>query len=168
MRRTSTLISFRRTAARDALRAEQGQTVVEFALLLPVFLLILMGVLWFGRAMNYAQDATHLANEAARFATVNVNPAQLPGSTCAGGASLQSCIQSQADSNELQTGNATLCVSFPNGTSNVGDPVKVTVTTTNFSWLPLFNPPIPVNQQISGSAVMRLEAPPSNYSAGCT
>jgi Flp pilus assembly protein TadG len=143
--------------------------MVEFALLLPIMLLILMGILWFGRAMNYAQDATHLANEAARFAAVNVNPAQLPGAsaTCSG-LSLQACIQSQADSNELQSGNATLCVSFPNGTSNTGDPVKVTVRTTNFSWIPLFNPPIPVDQQIGGSAVMRLEAPATNYSAGCT
>jgi Flp pilus assembly protein TadG len=149
----STLI--RTPDARKALKDEGGQTMVELALLLPIFLLVLMGILWFGRAMNYAQDETHLANEAARFAAVNVNPGP--------GGSLQGAIRGQADSTELQNGS-TMCVSFPNGTSNIGDPVKVTMS-TSYSWIPMLG--VGPSSTITGSAVMRLEAVPTNYGAGC-
>jgi Flp pilus assembly protein TadG len=44
---------------------------VEFVLLLPVLLLLVFGILEFGRAINYWIDMTHLANEGARYASVN-------------------------------------------------------------------------------------------------
>lgn len=135
--------------------------MVELALVLPIFLLILMGILWFGRAMNYAQDETHLANQAARSAAVDAAAAQFGG--CASGSTLQAAVKSCADSGELKN-NATLCISFPNGTSNIGDPVKVTVS-TSYTWIPMLG--VGPSSTITGSAVMRLDAPPTNYSAGC-
>jgi Flp pilus assembly protein TadG len=146
------------------LHAEDGSALVEFALALPVLVLVLMGVLWMGRALNYSVDETHLANEAARFAAVNVNPG--PAST------LQASVRGQADSNELRNGGTSdvpgasqMCIDFPNGSSNVGDPVRVTMK-VDFNWLPILGLPV-TKTTINGSAVMRLEAPPTNYSAGC-
>jgi len=60
MRRRSSLFSDRR-----------GATAVEFALILPPFLLLLLGVVEFGRAL-WTQSALHFAvEEAARCATVD-------------------------------------------------------------------------------------------------
>ena len=146
-------------------RAEEGATLVEFAMVLPILVVLIMAIMWFGRAFNYWIDETHLANEAARYAVVNKNPG--PAAT------LQESVRSQADSSELKNGGSStvgspsqLCIDFPNGTSNVGDPVRATMT-VKFNWLPILD--LPVTQStISSSATMRLEAPPSNYSAGCS
>jgi Flp pilus assembly protein TadG len=139
---------------------------VEFALILPVLALLLFGMLDFGKAFNYWIDETHLANEGARFAVVNKNPAT--------SGSLQQYIRNQVTSNELRNGGTSsvpspvqVCIEFPSGTSNVGDPVRVTLTAT-YRWLGVLAARMSVTQTtISGSSTMRLEAPPTNYSAGC-
>ena len=51
-----------------------GQTLVEFALVLPIFLLIVMGVFEFGRAITYWHDLNNTAQVAARYAVVNRYP----------------------------------------------------------------------------------------------
>lgn len=143
--------------------AESGVALVEFTLVLPLLLLVLFAILEFGKGFNYWIDETHLANEAARFAVVNKDP----GSS----GTLQDYILSQADTNELRSGGTAsipakpqVCISFPNGTSKVGDPVKATVTLT-YHWLPFLKL---VDTPITASATMRLEAVPSNYAAGCS
>jgi Flp pilus assembly protein TadG len=158
----------RRPARRFA--AEDGAALVEFTLLLPVFLLLLFGMTTFGRAMNYSVDETHLANVAARFAAVNNNPGATSGET------LQQWTRAQADSNELRNGGSEnvpnapqVCVTFPNGTANVGDPVQVTMS-TDYQWLPAiinWGKTLPTSSTVKGSAIMRIEVPPTNYSAGC-
>src|SRR5438552_2693398 len=63
----------------ERLRCEQGQALVEFALVLPVLLLVVVGIVTFGRAMNYDSQETHLVNEAARYAAVDQVPAGATG-----------------------------------------------------------------------------------------
>jgi Flp pilus assembly protein TadG len=141
---------------------ESGVALVEFALVLPLLLLILIGMLDFGKIFNYWID------EAARYAVVNKNPST-------GGGSLQSYIQQQADTPELRNGGtsaipvgAQVCISFPNGTAKVGDPVEVTVS-TDYHFIPFLGTKVGVaSKSISGSSIMRLESPPTNYAAGCT
>lgn len=148
------------------LGGEEGTALVEFALILPILALLLFAMLDFGKAFNYWIDETHLANEGARWAVVNRNP---------GGGSLQQYIRQQATTAELRNGGtasipnpAQVCISFPNGTSNVGDPVLVTVSAT-YHWLPILGGRIGIAQTtISGSSDMRLEALPTNYAAGCS
>lgn len=141
---------------------EAGVALVEFALVLPVLLAVLLGMLDFGRALNYWIDETHLANEGARWAVVNRNP----GST-----TLQQYIQEQADTAELRNGSssvtraAQVCIGFPNGTQTVGDPVRVIVSAA-YSWLPFLRIGV-ATTTITGSATMRLEANPTNYGVGC-
>jgi Flp pilus assembly protein TadG len=141
--------------------------MVEFALVLPLLLVLLFGMLEFGKAFNYWIDTTHLANEGARWAVVNHNP---------GAGTLQEYVKSRANTVELREGGtasipagdeAEVCISFPNGTANVGDPVLVTVTAT-YHWIPFIGDRISsADVTITGSATMRLEAPPSNYGEGC-
>ena len=140
---------------RRALRtSESGAALVEFAVVLPVLLLILLGILDFGRAMNYFNDATQMANEGARWAAVNRNP---------GSSTLAQYILEQADTTELRD-HSQVCISFPTGSSRIGDPVRVTVT-TDFSFLPFLDL---ASVTMRGEAVMRLEQLPSNYSAECS
>jgi Flp pilus assembly protein TadG len=152
--------------SRSAQGPEAGAALVEFALVLPLLLVLLFGMLDFGKAFNYWIDQTHLANEGARWAAVNKNP---------GGGTLQEYIRSQANTAELRDGGTAsvpgaieICISFPNGTSQVGDPVRVTAS-ASYSWLPFLGGRIGITStSISASATMRLEAVPSVYSAGCS
>ena len=59
-------LGFRRTAARDC-----GATLVEFALVCSLFLVMLFGVIEFGRALYTYHFVSHAAREAARWAAVN-------------------------------------------------------------------------------------------------
>ncbi len=136
-----------------------GQAVVEFAVLTPVLLSFVFGILDFGRSMNYYNDATHLANEGARWAVVNVNP---------GSGTLQSYIKSQGDTAEMQN-NSTVCITFPGpGGAQAGQPVHVTVS-VNFNWLPWIQSVLggTTSTTMTGMADMRLEQAPTTYSAGC-
>jgi Flp pilus assembly protein TadG len=154
---------------------QAGQALVEFALVLPLLAVLLFGMLDFGKAYNYWNDATHLSAEGARFAAVNSAPT--PGSAV----SLQAQIRGQADTAELRTGTTTsvpgapqVCIDFPNGTSNPGDPVRVRMTFT-YSWIPILSSRISIlgsrfstpSSTITSSSIMRLEATPTTYSAGC-
>ena len=138
--------------------------------MIPILAVVLFGMIDLGRAFNYWNDATHLTAEGARFAAVNRKPD--PGS----GLSLQAQIHNQADTDELRNGGTSsvasasqVCIDFPNGTSNIGDPVRVTMSFT-YNWLPLpalVDEPDFASSMIDSSTVMRLEAPPTNYAAGC-
>jgi len=155
-----------RTRAASGRDPESGVALVEFALVLPLLLILLFGMLDFGKAFNYWIDETHLANEGARWAVVNKNP---------GSGSLQQYIQQQADTPELRNGGTSsvqtplqACISFPNGTAEVGDPVHVTASVT-YNWLPFLGSRVGIAQTtITGSSTMRLEARPTAYGAGCS
>lgn len=53
----------------------RGQALVEFALVLPILLLFLLGILDFGRAVYASHTIGNAAREAARLAIVDQNPA---------------------------------------------------------------------------------------------
>jgi Flp pilus assembly protein TadG len=142
-----------------------GTAVIEFAVVLPVLLLIVLGTADFALAMNTYNNETQLANEGARWAVVNSNP---------GSGSLQNYIKSQGDTGDIQQ-HAIVCITFPanpaTGTSGqVGDPVQVTVSLA-FKWLSYITNSIPsagLQTTIVGNAVMRLEQLPTTYGAGCS
>jgi Flp pilus assembly protein TadG len=142
---------------------EDGAALVEFALVVPILLVLLFGLVDFGKAFNYWIDETHLANEGARWAVVNKNP---------GSGTLQEYIRDQANTPELRTGGTSsvadplqVCISFPNG-ELVGEPVEVTVS-TSYTWMSFLGLTA-TEKTITGRSTMRLEARPSNYSAGCS
>ncbi len=64
---------------------EGGQGIVEFALLLPVFLLVLMAILEFGMAFDHALSITYATREGARTGAALVNGGGTAG--CASGQS---------------------------------------------------------------------------------
>ena len=66
------------------LRRSDGVAMTEFALILPIFMVIVAGLLGFGRVFFYWIQANHVANETARWAIVDVNP-YAPTDFAAGG-----------------------------------------------------------------------------------
>ena len=145
----------------QVVKKSDGVVLVEFALLLPVLLLILFGIMSFGLAFNYWIDETHLTREAARYAAVDHNPG--PEET------LQASILGQSDTTELEAG-AELCIEYPpnadgsGSAGQVGDPVRATMTYDH-----TFIPFLGIGTvEIRASATMRLEAPPSDVAEDCT
>jgi Flp pilus assembly protein TadG len=51
--------------------SSRGQSLVEFALVIPIFLLVLMGIFDLGRAVYYSSTINNAAKEAAREAIVD-------------------------------------------------------------------------------------------------
>jgi hypothetical protein len=58
-----------------------------------------------------------------------------------------------------------VCIRFPTKKAEIGEPVEVEVTSTT-NWIPILNTGA-TSTTIKGTAVMRLEAPPTTYGEEC-
>ena len=61
----------RAAGGRETRRNERGQALAEFALVLPLILLFIAGIVEMGRAWNIKQAVTDAAREGARYAVIN-------------------------------------------------------------------------------------------------
>lgn len=143
-----------RSSRRDR---ESGQAMVEFAIILFPLLLIVVGVIQFGIALNYWLDMNRIANQGARHAVVNHWPgcsATAPGNSCTvstwnctgappTGIRLSHYLECQALSRGLR-GKVTVDVCYPpdadpNTTDGrLGAPVRVTLESP-FQFVPIMN-----------------------------
>jgi Flp pilus assembly protein TadG len=151
--------SIHKCLLRTLRKSETGQATVELALVLPVVLLILLGILDFGRAFNTDNTTNHLANLGARFAAVGTFPSGKSGE------SLCEYINSSAAPSNLK---AKLGVKIAEPTVAVGEPVEVQVT-SNYHWLKFIQGAIgrETATAIVGSATMRIENT-ANGSMACS
>ncbi|MEW6726174.1 TadE/TadG family type IV pilus assembly protein [Desulforudis sp. 1088] len=62
---------------RSLWRGEKGQSLVEFALILPLLLLLLFGTIEFGRVFSASLVITNAAREGARLGAVGKTDAQI-------------------------------------------------------------------------------------------
>ncbi len=62
-------------------RDRRGQALVEFALVFPIVLLVIFGIIVFGLFIFYQQQLTNVAREAARFAAIHSSTALCPTSS---------------------------------------------------------------------------------------
>jgi hypothetical protein len=141
--------------------------MTEFALIAPVFLLLIVGLLVFGRLFFYWMESNHLASETARWAAIDHNPYQPQGQT----------LQEHAKESATKefSDKAVVCIEFPDVTPNlnppdvpaVGERVRVSVE------LPLtFAEFFGFDVSIHGTSTMRIEqmgdvTGPESYSEGC-
>lgn len=149
-------------AAQARLAVERGQVLVEFAIVLPVLILIILGILYFGRYENYANQETQLAEEGVRYAAVDVNPG---GS----GETLQRYILSQA-TGELANGSSDVTspakvwiydpANKTTSATTVGNSVRVCIAATVTFPSPIGSPAV----QMVQTATMRVEV--ANASSG--
>jgi hypothetical protein len=162
-----------RAPVRPAGDKERGQALVEFALIAPLFLLIVVGIIQFGIGLNYWLDLNRIANQGARWAAVdkypncNGDPTSIgcrPGQTP--DESLKAYLESEPVSGGLQP-EARICFERPTGVSaltplptdpgtHVGQPVRAEVA-TRFDFMPILNM---FEITLRGKATMRMEQAP--------
>ena len=177
------------TRIRNPITEQRGAALVEFALILPILLFLALGIVDFGRAMNYWNDVNQIAGDGARFAAVNNNPgskltppitdfrqwlrtqaetSELKDGTSAGGTPAICPDASHPNCSKSVTTRLKVCVESPTGQPlTVGNPIKVSVK-SSYNLIPFLGENTQAGSvKIEGSAVMRLE---QNYSGtpGCT
>ena len=151
---------------RTNLKRDDGVAMTEFALILPVFMLIVAGMLGFGRVFFYWIQANHVANETARWAIVDRNPYAPTTLQQHGANSASTEFNSGAEETQV-------CIALQ-GNKGLGDPLDVTVAKP-FTFVPILG----VGKiTIRASSTMRIErlagtdavtnkAIPSEYTEGC-
>jgi hypothetical protein len=122
-------------------RDERGASVVEFALILPVFLAIVLGAFTGAAAYNRKQDLVSASREGARFAaTLSVSPVN---SSCTTGSTDMdkwlNCVKAavvQAASGDLNAGGSTryVCVAYINNTGNLQSGVSQADDQTSYAY----------------------------------
>ncbi|MDP4088804.1 MAG: pilus assembly protein [Bacillota bacterium] len=125
-------------------RRKKGQALVEFAIILPVIMLLLMGILQFGMMLNSYLEVQNAAREGARTGIV--------GSTDTG-------IRNQitAISPGLDSRNMTISINPVENQRKSGDTLTIKITYSYQMTVPIisnfFSRPIQLNAQTS----MRVE-----------
>ena len=122
------------------IKSEKGASAVEFALILPILIILVFGIVEFGIAFNNYITITHAAREGARIAAVDLNNPDL-----------KNIIIERAF--PVQITEDDIVISTPEGT-DIGDPVEVEITYNISITIPLVGSwDIPLKNK----AIMRLE-----------
>jgi Flp pilus assembly protein TadG len=134
---------------RSCRRNRRGAATVEFAVVAPVFILLVLGMIEVGRGVMVQQVITNAAREGARWAV-------LDGATSS---SVQGQVRTylqQASFTTSQANAATINVNIP--TTKYGNPATVTVSIpySQVSWVPL--PKFLSGKTLSAASTMRCEA----------
>jgi Flp pilus assembly protein TadG len=114
-----------------SIRDDRGQATVEFALIIPLLLLLVLGVVEFGKAWNLAQMATDAVREGTRQCVIadNITYTQ---------ANVEIWIKNRMATAGVPTTVPTVTFSTPAGggtpCENSGQPVTVTMTIP-YSWM---------------------------------
>ncbi len=136
-------------ACRPCRRNRQGAAAVEFALVAPLFFLMVFGMIEFGRAIMVQQVLTNASREGARIAVLD-SPTPTAGL-------VQATVTNYLQNAGIAGATITTIPAEPTS-AGYGDPVTVTVRIpfANVSWLPapMF---LNSNAQLSASTVMRRE-----------
>ncbi|MEX2651652.1 MAG: TadE/TadG family type IV pilus assembly protein [Acidimicrobiia bacterium] len=143
----------RRSHIAGSFRGEDGASLVEFAMLVPFLILLLLGIIEFGYLLGEFNDVRHGAREGARVAAVNTGENTfLHNATC--------------DAMDL-TSNVT--VQFTEGaTGTIGDTgtVQVTATPGSLSGVGLIEIFLP--DTLASTVEFRLEQDSEDWSTDAT
>lgn len=150
-------------------RGDRGTALVEFALLTPLFFLIVFGIIDFGTAYNQQHELRSAAREGARLASVDNGCAELNACTGQSADTQRDNLIAATRSRAYGLGNAStikVSVSFTTTPPKVGDSVVLCLNWTFKSVSGYF----PVaqfldNRALKGRAEIRLEQTPT-FSAG--
>lgn len=122
-------------------KLEKGQELVEYALILPIMLLILMSILDMGRAVYYYSAIHNSAREGVRYGIINPDDP----------AGIEAVVRNKAVA--LQPTDLTVVVTLPDE-----DTVEVTVTYQFVAITPIAGALLGDNTiTLGSSAMMRIE-----------
>jgi len=120
------MIAILRRITRRGGKAEGGQSLVEFAFVLPIFLLVLFAIIDFGMAFHAWITVTNSAREGGRLGSVHPSLASA-GSPCLGQGSLALCIEDRVRDTAGDLGDD-LAVTITNADGLPGESVVVDVS----------------------------------------
>ena len=128
---------------RAILKKKRGQAIVEFALILPVFILILLGIMEFGLVFHQYLVVTAASREGARVAALGGTDAET-----------RTIVNNSAAS--VNTGQLTTTITPANRVK--GQTVSVQVTNPVTIRAPLISQAFPQNPfPVTGTTIMRVE-----------
>ena len=125
---------------RNTLENDKGQSLVEFALVVPILLILVLGIVEFGRAWMTKNILTGAAREAVRAAVVGGNGV------------------ARGD-NVLLSANLPPSTVVTDDTDTEGKPLKIATVTYVYNFLTIVNflPGIPDNITLTSTTTMRKE-----------
>ncbi len=133
---------FRRSCRRN----RSGVAAVEFAIVAPVFVLFVMGMVEVSRGLMVQEVVTNAAREGARQAV-------LDSSTTS---SVQTVVKNYLTAANIASSNATITVSIPSTRYNNFATVTVSVPYSKVSWVPV--PQFLGSVTLTATSTMRCEA----------
>ncbi|MEW6173975.1 MAG: TadE/TadG family type IV pilus assembly protein [Bacillota bacterium] len=145
---------------------ESGQTLVEFALVVPLLLLLVFGTIEFGRIFHAQLVVTSAAQEGARKAAVTGNENDIKETIKNAAAALNiTTVELQTDLTKIKNktnypdpGKMWYLVNYPvKGTRDYGDPVEVYVKGRVDVLVPIISNLIGSVKPLPAMAVMRVE-----------
>ena len=151
---------------KQLLRQEHGVAAVEFAIIVPILMLLVMGIIDFGHAWYMKQIITNASREGARYATrytgsppISLNPSisNYILNTSAqnnnnGGIGLQSLLPDANPQVPTPTGTGYTSITPP------GQPLTITVSATKNWWfVDKFIPGINSSITLSSTTTMAVE-----------
>ena len=129
-------------------RKQRGAAAVEFAVVAPIFVLLLFGMIEYGRMVMVQQMLTNATREGARRAV-------LDGTTMA---DVKTTVNDYLTSGSITVNDDEITVTPDPSAASFGDPVTVSLTIpfTRVSWLP--SPMFLGSANMSATSVMRRES----------
>src|SRR5262249_30993240 len=107
--------------------SERGAALVEFALLIPVFIMLLLGIVSAGTVYNHKLDLVHAAREGARYGATIPKDQCTPDTKCDGKTWAELVRAVVVDRSDGDVSADQVCVSLVSGDD--GTPVDATFTT---------------------------------------
>ncbi|HAN10748.1 MAG TPA: pilus assembly protein TadG [Clostridiales bacterium] len=130
--------------ARYMIKEERGQSVAEFALVLPIFLLILMGIIEFGLLMSNYVIVVNAAREGGRIAALGGTDVEI--------------LQKVRDVTPSLESSALKVTTTPDEYNRrSGEEVSVLVEYTAEQVVPVFQNIIPNIYNVKSQIIMRVE-----------
>ncbi len=112
--------------ARRAAHRDEGQSLVEFALILPVLLLLVLGLFDVARAVWQENTLAFAAREATRYAIVHGSASSSPIASCSNCSN--STLLSVVQQNAIGVPNISITVNYPDGNNDRSSRVSVDAT----------------------------------------
>lgn len=148
--------------SRAAMREDRGQSLVELALMFPIFILLLVGAAEFGRLAYAAIEVSNAARAGASYGALSHITAsdfaniELVATTDA--ANLTGVTATAVDSCACSSGGTITCSTALTTCPSPARIIEYVQVNTSASFDPLFHlPGLPTTFALTGQAVMRVE-----------
>lgn len=128
----------------NTIRNQKGQSLVEFAIILPIILLLLMGIVEFGMMLNSYLTIQNVAREGARLGIV-------------GGSDLEINTLIKSISPNLTPADITVNIVPVEGSRKSGDTLKVSITYNYHMTVPIISALLNNVIVLKAQSSMRLE-----------